>query len=77
MSDAFAPRLEIVQQLADRLEQHRDGLMEAEAEDIGTPCTAVAMEVDMAVSHLRTMALEVPFVAGKVPYGTVAAILAL
>ena len=49
--------------------------MAAEAEDIGTPCSAVAMEVDMAVEHLRTMALEVPFVAGKAPYGTVAAIL--
>ena len=29
----------------------------------------------MAVSHLRTMALEVPLVTGKAPYGTVAAIL--
>jgi succinate-semialdehyde dehydrogenase/glutarate-semialdehyde dehydrogenase len=75
MSNEYAPRLEILQQLADRLERSRDNLMEAEAEDIGTPCTAVAMEVDMAVSHLRTMALEVPFVAGKAPYGTVAAIL--
>ena len=75
MSNEFAPRLEILQKLADRLEQHRDDLMEAEAEDIGTPCTAVAMEVDMAVSHLRTMTLEVPYVEGKAPYGTVAAIL--
>ena len=49
MSNEFAPRLEILQKLADRLEQRRDDLMEAEAEDIGTPCTAVAMEVDMAV----------------------------
>ena len=40
--------------------KRRDDLMAAEAEDIGTPCTAVAMEVDMAVAHLRTMALEVP-----------------
>ncbi|OGR30683.1 MAG: hypothetical protein A2139_05315 [Desulfobacca sp. RBG_16_60_12] len=75
MSEEFTPRLEILQKLADRLEQHRDGLIEAEAEDIGTPCTAVAMEVDMAVEHLRTMALEVPYVEGKAPYGTVAAIL--
>jgi len=29
----------------------------------------------MGVEHLRTMAQEVPFVAGKAPYGTVAAIL--
>jgi betaine-aldehyde dehydrogenase len=75
MSNEFAPRLEILQKLADRLEQNRDDLIEAEAEDIGTPCTAVAMEVNMAVEHLRTMALEVPQVEGKAPYGTVAAIL--
>ncbi len=75
MSHEFAPRLEILQKLADRLEQRQDDLIEAEAEDIGTPCAAVAMEVTMAVEHLRTMALEVPYVAGKAPYGTVAAIL--
>ena len=75
MSDAIALRLEILQQLADRLEQRRADFIAAEGEDIGTPCSAVAMEMDMAVSHLRTMALEVPLVAGKAPYGTVAAIL--
>ena len=61
MSDEFAPRLEILQQLADRLEQRRADFIAAEGEDIGTPCSAVAMEMDMAVSHLRTMALEVPY----------------
>ncbi|MDO9071379.1 MAG: aldehyde dehydrogenase [Deltaproteobacteria bacterium] len=75
MSDEFALRLEILQQLADRLEQRRADFIAAEGEDIGTPCSAVAMEVDMAVEHLRTMALEAPLVAGKAPYGTVAAIL--
>ena len=75
MSSEFTPRLKIIQKLADRLEQRRDDLMEAEAEDIGTPCTAAAMEVDMAVEHLRTMAQEVPYVEGKAPYGTVAAVL--
>jgi acyl-CoA reductase-like NAD-dependent aldehyde dehydrogenase len=75
MLDEFAPRLRILQQLADRLEQRRDDMIEAQGEDIGTPCTAVAMEVDMAVEHLRTMALEAPFVAGKTPYGIVATIL--
>ena len=75
MSDKFSPRLEILQQLADRLEQRRADFITAEAEDIGTPCSAAAMEMDMAVSHLRTMTLEVPLVAGKAPYGTVAAIL--
>ena len=75
MSDKIAPRLEILQQLADRMEQRRADLIAAEGEDIGTPCSAAAMEMDMAVSHLRTMALEVPEVEGKAPYGTVAAIL--
>ena len=75
MSDAIALRLEILQQLADRMEQRRADFIAAEGEDIGTPCSAAAMEMDMAVSHLRTMALEAPLVAGKAPYGTVAAIL--
>jgi len=75
MSDDFAPRLAVLHELAERLVRRRDDLMEAEAEDIGTPCSAVAMEVDMAVSHLRTMALEASLVAGKAPYGIVAAIL--
>jgi len=75
MSDEFTSRLEILQQLADRLEQRRADFIVAEAEDIGTPCSAVAMEMEMAVSHLRTMELEVPEVSGKAPYGTVAAIL--
>jgi succinate-semialdehyde dehydrogenase/glutarate-semialdehyde dehydrogenase len=75
MSDAIASRLETLQHLADRLEQRRADFMTAEGEDIGTPCSAVAMEIDMSVSHLRTMALEVPEVEGKAPYGTVAAIL--
>jgi acyl-CoA reductase-like NAD-dependent aldehyde dehydrogenase len=75
MSDAIALRLEILQRLADRLEQRRADFIAAEGEDIGTPCTAVAMEMDMAVEHLRTMTLEVPLVTGKAPYGTVAAIL--
>jgi len=75
MAQDFGPRLAVLDELAERLARRRADLAEAEAEDIGTPCTAVAMEVDMAVSHLRTMAQEVPFVAGKAPYGTVAAIL--
>ena len=75
MTQEFAPRLAMLQELADRLEQRRADLLEAEGQDIGTPCAAAGMEVDMAVEHLRTMALEVPYVEGKAPYGTVAAIL--
>jgi acyl-CoA reductase-like NAD-dependent aldehyde dehydrogenase len=68
-------RLDLLKELAHRLEKRRAELIEAEGEDIGTPLTAAAMEVDMAVEHLSTMALEVPQVQGKAPYGTVAAIL--
>ncbi len=75
MTQECAPRLAMLQKLADRLEKRRADLLEAEGEDIGTPCAAAAMEVDMAVEHLRSMALEAPFVQGKAPYGTVAAIL--
>lgn len=48
--------------------------MAAAGEDLGTPCTIAGLEVDLAVEHLQTMALEAPLVAGKAPYGTVAAI---
>src|SRR4030042_4654978 len=75
MSDEFAPPLAVLHELAERFIRYRSDLIAAEGEDIGTPCTAAAMEVDMGVEHLRTMAQEVPFVAGKAPYGTVAAIL--
>ena len=44
------------------------------ARTCGAPCTIAALEVDLAVEHLKTMAEEVPYVQGKAPYGTVAAI---
>jgi acyl-CoA reductase-like NAD-dependent aldehyde dehydrogenase len=75
MNQDLKARLSILQELAERLEERRSDLLEAEGQDIGTPCTAAGMEVDMAVEHLRTMAEEVPYVEGKAPYGTVAAIL--
>jgi aminomuconate-semialdehyde/2-hydroxymuconate-6-semialdehyde dehydrogenase len=75
MTRELQERLDLLQKLADRLENRRADLLETEGEDIGTPCSAANMEVDMAVQHLRTMAEEVPYVEGKAPYGTVAAIL--
>jgi acyl-CoA reductase-like NAD-dependent aldehyde dehydrogenase len=75
MDKKLKARLAILQELADRLEQRRADLLAAEGEDIGTPVTAATMEVNMAVEHLRTMAQEIPYVEGKAPYGTVAAIL--
>ncbi len=67
-------RLDICRRLADRLAARREDLIIAAAQDAGIPCRISALEVDMGVEHLRTMEVEVPHVAGKSPYGTVAAI---
>ncbi|MFA5111775.1 MAG: aldehyde dehydrogenase family protein, partial [Desulfobaccales bacterium] len=75
MTLSMQERLQLLEELARRLERRRDELIEAEGEDIGTPCRAAAMELSMAVDYLRTMELDVPEVEGKAPYGTVAAIL--
>jgi acyl-CoA reductase-like NAD-dependent aldehyde dehydrogenase len=75
MSDEIAARLQILGELADRLEARRQALAAAGAEDIGLPHFCAHLEVDLAVEHLQTMAVEVPYVAGKTPYGVVADIL--
>jgi acyl-CoA reductase-like NAD-dependent aldehyde dehydrogenase len=67
-------RLKSLQALAERLARRRAELVAAEGEDMGAPSTIAGLEVDLAVEHLRTMAEEVPYVQGKAPYGTVAAI---
>jgi acyl-CoA reductase-like NAD-dependent aldehyde dehydrogenase len=74
MSPEIKARLKLLKDLADRLGAQRAALVAAAGEDTGTPCTIAGLEVDLAVEHLNTMALEVPQVAGKAPYGTVAAI---
>lgn len=74
MSEKIAARLALLHALAERLARRRDDLAAAQGEDIGAPCAIAALEVDLAVDHLKTMAEEVPYVAGKSPYGTVAAI---
>ena len=74
MTDAIAARLELLAQLGEALARRRDDLVESQGEDIGAPCTIAGLEVDLAVDHLKTMAAEVPYVQGKRPYGTVAAI---
>jgi acyl-CoA reductase-like NAD-dependent aldehyde dehydrogenase len=68
-------RLQILRELSDRLAARREALVAAAAADIGAPCRIAGLEVDMAVEHLATMEVEAPNVAGKAPYGTVAAIL--
>jgi len=74
MSREMEPRLEVLKELGARLAARRADLVAAAGEDLGVPCTIAGLEVDLAVEHLQTMALEVPWVEGKSPYGTVAAI---
>ena len=75
MSPEIEARLQILGELSERLEARRQALVAAGAEDIGLPHFCAHMEVDLAVAHLRTMALEVPYIEGKTPYGVVADIL--
>ncbi len=74
MDQEITKRLQLLQELAARLAARREELTAAAAEDIGAPYRVTQVEVDLAVDHLRTMEVEVPQVAGKSPYGTVAAI---
>ncbi|MFZ0051453.1 MAG: aldehyde dehydrogenase family protein [Desulfobaccales bacterium] len=67
-------RLELLAELGEALARRRDDLMAAEGEDMGAPCRIAGLEVDLAVAHLKTLAEEAPYVEGKSPYGTVAAI---
>ncbi len=73
MKDLSA-RLGLLNHLAERLAARREELARAAGEDIGTPHWLGRLEVDLAAEHLRTMSQEVPQVAGKAPYGVVAAI---
>ncbi len=67
-------RLRLLGRLGEGLAERREELVAAAGEDTGTPCRIAALEVDLAVEHLKTMAVEVPYVEGKAPYGFVAAI---
>ena len=74
MTDEITRRLELLAKLGESLARHKDDLVAAQGQDSGAPCAIAAFEVDLAVEHLKTMAEEVPWVTGKSPYGTVAAI---
>jgi acyl-CoA reductase-like NAD-dependent aldehyde dehydrogenase len=74
MDPEIETRLKLLQEVAARLAAAREELVAAAAEDIGAPHRITGTEVDLAVEHLQTMAVEVPYVEGKAPYGTVAAI---
>jgi acyl-CoA reductase-like NAD-dependent aldehyde dehydrogenase len=70
----ISARLNLLTSLADSLAKHQEALIAAAGQDIGTPCRVAAVEVQLAVEHLRTMVQDVPYVVHKFPYGTVAAI---
>jgi len=74
MDVKIAGRLRLLEEVAARLAGTRAEIVAAAADDIGAPCRIAGLEVDLAVEHLRTMAVEVPQVEGRSPYGTVAAI---
>ncbi|MFZ5450779.1 MAG: aldehyde dehydrogenase family protein [Thermodesulfobacteriota bacterium] len=67
-------RLQLLQELAAGLAARRKELLAAAADDFGAPYRVTGIEVDLAVDHLLTMAVEIPEVEGKAPYGSVAAI---
>jgi acyl-CoA reductase-like NAD-dependent aldehyde dehydrogenase len=71
----FEERLEQIVQLAQGIEQRKDELLVAAAEDAGFPVKITAVEVTLALEHLRSMREEIPWVTGGKPFGTVAAIL--
>ena len=72
--DKFKARLEEIQRLADVLDRHKTDLMEAAAYDAGFPIKITSIEVELSVSHLRTMDKEIPWVENGQSYGTVATI---
>ena len=64
MADEIAARLELLAELGAALARRKDDLVSAQGEDSGAPCTIAALEVDLAVEHLKTMAEEVQYVQG-------------
>lgn len=70
----LAARLDGLAALGAALAAHEPELVAAAGADIGTPCRVAAMEIRLAAAHLQTMGTEVPYVLGKKPYGSVAAI---
>jgi len=72
--DYFSIRSEQSALLADALEKSAAELQEAAALDAGFPIKITALEVELAIEHLRTMDEEIDLIDNGMPYGTVAAI---
>jgi len=73
-TNAFKARLEEIGRLANEIKRRKSDLQEAAAQDAGFPIKITAIEVDLAVQHLRTMNEEIPWVEDGEPYGTIATI---
>lgn len=71
----YNSRLKDIERFATALSDRKADLQRAAAEDAGFPVKVTAMEVDLAVQHLRSMQEELDWIADSRPYGTVAAIL--
>lgn len=71
----YNSRLKDIERFAAALSERKADLQRAAAEDAGFPLKVTAMEVDLAVQHLRSMQEELDWIADRRPYGTVAAIL--
>lgn len=67
-------RLDLLASLGAALNAAAAELVVAAGADIGTPRRVATIELRLATAHLQTMNEEVPYVRGKDPYGTVAAI---
>ena len=74
LGQTYKERLEEIALLADSLERETVKLQEAAALDAGFPVKITALEIELAVRHLRTMEEEIELIKNGRPYGTVAAI---
>ena len=67
-------RLEVLREMAGRMETREKDFQEALARDIGQAVKVTREEIRLSVKHLATMEEEVPCLEGRVPYGLVGAI---
>ncbi len=77
MAVPWAPleeRLEVLKEMAKKMEAREGDFQEALARDIGQAVKVTREEVRLSVRHLSTMEEEVPHMEGRGPYGLVGAI---
>ncbi len=67
-------RLEVLKEMAGRMEARERDFQEALARDIGQAVKVTSQEIRLSVKHLATMEEEVPQLEGRGPYGLVGAV---